>query len=101
MPHCKLIIIIILYHLTCSDTALVILSHKKGFDALRCKKDRKKDSVTPMRMLIEHLPGLHSTCTLHEVPIHVGLKLEECLALKQRAEHAKSHFIERSKVTKK
>ena len=36
---------------------MVILADTKGFEALRCKS--KKGSVTPMRMLIEHLPGLY------------------------------------------
>ena len=40
----------------CSDVVMAILSHKTGFEALRCSKGE----VTPMRLLIEYLPGLYT-----------------------------------------
>lgn len=41
---------------------MAILSHKKGFEALRCSED----GITPMRMLIERLPGLHVPNSLEQ-----------------------------------
>lgn len=38
---------------TCSDTVMTIMSYDHGFEAMWCSQDNE----TPMRKLIEYLPG--------------------------------------------